>query len=99
MAVISKTGLNQGDLVDFLSAAMTAINEMRSDHASFREAVANIGSMYKSLYSLIRSMVSAISNVDSTNNSQSLTIAAVSLTASASPPAALSASALTFTIT
>lgn len=99
MAVISKTGLNQGDLVDFLSATMTAINEIRSDHGSFREAIANIGSMYISLWSCVRSMISCISAVDSLANSKSIVAPTVSLTASANPPAAISASALTFTIT
>lgn len=86
MAVISGTGLKQGDLVDFLSATMTLVNELRSDHATFKSAISALGSK-------VQSITVALSQVTSIATSQPLSVAAMD-----AAPATLTAAAVTFTI-
>jgi hypothetical protein len=86
MAVISKTGIYQGDLVDFMSAVMTLVNELRSDHATF-------GSSVSALRLKVQSITIALSQVTSIATSQPFSVAAMD-----AAPATLTASAVSFTI-
>jgi hypothetical protein len=100
MGVISGTGIKQGDLVDFMSAVMTLVNEMRTDHAATNTALSDTISLLFALNSRVKSIISIVSNI--TSNQGSLTISALLNTGLASyataAPATLTAAAVSFTI-